>query len=137
MTLDFDRMPSLVQPRFKGGQGEAETRIFQDDMGKILRLTLQPGSSIGLHTHEDSCEIMYFLSGTGVCLDDGADTADFRRLLEELRYREAMRRVAKTCCVWLGGAAFVLAVIAGYAEMTDACVATGAIALGLTTYGIL
>ena len=52
-------------------------------------------------------------------------------------YREAMRRVAKTCCVWLGGAAFVLAVIAGYAEMADACVATGAIALGLTTYGIL
>ena len=51
MTLDFDRMPSLVQPRFKGGQGEAETRIFQDGMGKILRLTLQPGSSIGLHTH--------------------------------------------------------------------------------------
>ena len=44
------------------------------------------------------------------------------RLLEELRYREAMRRVAKTCCVWLGGAAFVLAVIAGYAEMADACV---------------
>lgn len=42
-------------------------------MGKILRLTLQPGSSIGLHTHEDSCEIMYFLSGTGVCLDDGAE----------------------------------------------------------------
>ena len=73
MTLDFDRMPSLVQPRFKGGQGEAETRIFQDGMGKILRLTLQPGSSIGLHTHEDSCEIMYFLSGTGVCLDDGAE----------------------------------------------------------------
>lgn len=60
MTLDFDRMPSLVQPRFKGGQGEAETRIFQDGMGKILRLTLEPGSSIGLHTHTDSCEVMYF-----------------------------------------------------------------------------
>ena len=42
-------------------------------MGKILRLTLQPGSSIGLHIHEVSCEIMYFLSGTGVCLDDGAE----------------------------------------------------------------
>ena len=54
-----------------------------------------------------------------------------------VRYREAMRRVAKTCCVWLGGAAFVLAVIAGYAEMADACVAPGAIALGMTTYGIL
>ena len=75
MTLDFDRMPSLVQPRFKGGQGEAETRIFQDGMGKILRLTLGPGSSIGLHTHTDSCEGMYFLSGTGVCLDDGVEAA--------------------------------------------------------------
>ena len=60
-----------------------------------------------------------------------------RERQEQLRYREAMRRVVKTCCVWLGGAAFVLAVIAGYAEMADACVATGAIALGLTTYGIL
>ena len=69
-------------------------------------------------------------------LDDLLDPSQ-ERLLEELRYREAMRRVVKTCCVWLGGAAFVLAVIAGYARMTDACVVTGAIALGLTTYGIL
>ena len=60
-----------------------------------------------------------------------------RRIWEAYQTRKAMRRVVKTCCVWLGGAAFVLAVIAGYAEMTDACVATGAIALGLTTYGIL
>lgn len=34
MTLDFDRMPSLVQPRFKGGQGEAETRIFRTTWGR-------------------------------------------------------------------------------------------------------
>ena len=74
MTLDFDRMPSLVQPRFKGGQGEAETRIFQDDMGKILRLTLQPGSSIGLHTHEDSCEIIYCFSGSAKVIYDGEET---------------------------------------------------------------
>ena len=60
-----------------------------------------------------------------------------KRLLEELRYREAMRRVAKTCCVWLGGAAFVLAVIAGYAELTDAAVITGAISLGCTVFGTL
>ena len=56
---------------------------------------------------------------------------------EETRERQEMCIRDRTCCVWLGGAAFVLAVIAGYAEMTDACVATGAIALGLTTYGIL
>ena len=28
---------------------------------------------VQLAGHEDSCEIMYFLSGTGVCLDDGAE----------------------------------------------------------------
>lgn len=59
------------------------------------------------------------------------------RLHRAAERAEAMRRVAKCCCLWLGGAAFVFAVIAGYAEMTDACVATGAIALGLTTYGVL
>ena len=76
MTLDFDRMPSLVQPRFKGGQGEAETRIFQGRDGQDpTAATLEPGSSIGLHTHTDSCEVMYFLSGTGVCLDDGVEAA--------------------------------------------------------------
>lgn len=59
------------------------------------------------------------------------------RLFDEWQYHKALRRVAKICSLWVGGAAFVLAVIAGYAEMTDACVVTGAIALGLTTYGIL
>ena len=59
------------------------------------------------------------------------------RLFDEWQYRKTLRRVAKVCSLWVGGAAFVLAVIAGYAEMTDACVVTGAIALGLTTYGIL
>lgn len=59
------------------------------------------------------------------------------RLLEELRYREAMRRVAKTCCLWLGGAAFVFAVIAGYADMVNEAIVTGSIALGATAYGIL
>lgn len=73
MILHFDDMPSLVQPHFKGGDGEAETRIFSDEMGRILRLTLPVGSSIGPHTHTDSCEVMYFLSGTGLCIDDGVE----------------------------------------------------------------
>lgn len=59
------------------------------------------------------------------------------RLFDEWQYRKALRRVAKVCSLWVGGVAFAMAAIAGYAEMTDACVVTGAIALGLTTYGIL
>lgn len=73
MTLHFDDMPSLLQPHFKGGTGAAETRIFSDEMGRILRLTLPAGASIGLHTHTDSCEVMYFLSGSGICIDDGVE----------------------------------------------------------------
>ena len=53
------------------------------------------------------------------------------------RYREAMRRVAKCCCLWLGGAAFVFAVIAGYADMVNEAIVTGSIALGTTAYGVL
>ena len=60
-----------------------------------------------------------------------------KRLLEELRYREALRRVAKVCSLWVGGVAFAMAVIAGYAELTDAAVITGAIALGCTVFGAL
>ena len=60
-----------------------------------------------------------------------------RERQEELRYREAMRRVAKCCCLWLGGAAFVFAVIAGYADMVNEAIVTGSIALGTTAYGVL
>ena len=36
-----------------------------------MRGKLEPGSSIGLHTHEGSSETIYILSGTGKVLYDG------------------------------------------------------------------
>lgn len=59
------------------------------------------------------------------------------RLHRAAERAEAMRRVAKGCCLWLGGAAFVFAVIAGYADMLNEAIVTGSIALGTTAYGIL
>jgi hypothetical protein len=59
------------------------------------------------------------------------------RLHRAAERAEAMRRVAKCCCLWLGGAAFVFAVIAGYADMVNEAIVTGSIALGATAYGIL
>ena len=59
------------------------------------------------------------------------------RLFDEWQYRKALRRVAKVCSLWVGGVAFALAVIAGYAELTDAAVITGAISLGCTVFGAL
>ena len=42
--------------------------------GKLehAELTLEPGASIGLHTHQGNSEIIYILSGTGKVLYDGA-----------------------------------------------------------------
>ena len=75
MLLNFDQLPSTALTQFKGGEGVIEGRIHTDDMGKILRLTLPVGASIGLHTHDTSCEVVYILSGSGTCLDDGAEVA--------------------------------------------------------------
>ncbi len=56
---------------FKGGKGDTLMRKQEDAQGKILQLTLPVGSSIGQHVHEDSYEVMYILSGSGVCYDEG------------------------------------------------------------------
>jgi mannose-6-phosphate isomerase-like protein (cupin superfamily) len=71
MFLEFDRMEEKVVPHFKGGEGEAHICSHVDEMGKIVRCTLPVGSSIGVHTHETNCEVVYILSGSGTCLDDG------------------------------------------------------------------
>ena len=56
MMLEFDKLDVQVVPHFKGGQGEAHVRTaVQDDMGRILLLTLPVGSSIGRHTHQGIC----------------------------------------------------------------------------------
>ena len=59
------------------------------------------------------------------------------RLVDEWQYRKTLRRLAKVCSLWVGGVAFAMAVIAGYAELTDAAVITGAISLGCTVFGAL
>ena len=73
MFLNFDEMAPAVLEHFKGGDGTLEGRIHTDEMGKILRLTLPAGASIGVHTHDTSCEVVYILAGQGVCLDDGTE----------------------------------------------------------------
>ena len=59
------------------------------------------------------------------------------RLWDELQYRKTMLRVVKRLCLWIGGAAAALAVLACGAEMINEAVVTGAIALGTTLFGLL
>ena len=78
MLIRFDELEPSVVSHMKGGEGEARLQLVQDVDNKIMRSVLAPGASIGLHTHETSSEVMYFLSGTGKVLYDGG-SGDLRR----------------------------------------------------------
>ena len=71
MILDLMEIPEKAMPNFKGGEGMAWVRMFNDDLNRILMLRIQPGCSIGLHTHETNSEIMHILSGTARVVMDG------------------------------------------------------------------
>ncbi len=71
MLIDFSNIEEQVIPGFLGGEGTFRPRMRVDELGKIMRAVLEPGSSIGLHTHETSSEIIYILKGTGKVLYDG------------------------------------------------------------------
>ncbi len=73
MILDFDAMKTESLPHFKGGEGALIAEMFADGRNRILRGRLVPGATIGLHTHTGSSEIIYFLSGCGSVLYDGAE----------------------------------------------------------------
>ena len=64
MKVEFGAMEETAIPGFKGGEGVTHARMFADGCNRIMRGRLEPGCSIGLHTHEGSSEIVYVLSGT-------------------------------------------------------------------------
>ena len=71
MLLNFDKIEEKVIPHMRGGEGEMIVRMFVNEDTKIMYGRLTPGSTIGLHTHETSSEIIYILKGTGKVLYDG------------------------------------------------------------------
>jgi len=72
MLIPFDELPVTVIPHMRGGEKEVSATMQTDKLNRIMRGTLVPGASIGLHTHDDSSEIVYVLSGTGKMIYDGA-----------------------------------------------------------------
>ena len=71
MILNFDAMDLTLLEKFYGGEKAVQAKMHVDEHNKIMRSVLEPGASVGYHTHETSSEIMYFLSGTGKVLCDG------------------------------------------------------------------
>lgn len=71
--IKFDSVEEKRLASFKGGLGALCAKMLTDELNKILMGRLEPGSSIGLHTHEDSSEIMYFISGEGKVIHNGTE----------------------------------------------------------------
>lgn len=71
MILDFETMELSVMPAFKGGEKEYAAKMFYDGTNRIMNGRLIPGASIGLHTHNDGSEIMFFTRGRGHVVCDG------------------------------------------------------------------
>ena len=73
MIIDFKDLELNVAANFKGGEGEYVSRRFVDENNKIMLGTLEPGSSIGYHSHDTDSEVMYFLEGEATVLTDAGE----------------------------------------------------------------
>lgn len=74
MVIDFDSMEKTVLHEFKGGNKDTVAQMYTDSSGKIMKGRLEPGASIGMHTHENNSEMVYILSGTASFLyDEGTE----------------------------------------------------------------
>lgn len=61
---------------FKGGEKHLEAKIYFDGTNRILsEAKLIPGASIGMHTHDDSCEVIFILEGNGSIIEEGVKKA--------------------------------------------------------------
>lgn len=82
MILKFDEMELSHLPAFKGGEKEFAANMFFDGTNRIFKGRLVPGASIGVHTHDDSCEVIFILSGNGALYEKApvADCSDSHKL---------------------------------------------------------
>lgn len=65
MMISFANMEEKVIQGLRGGEGEARVKQYADKDNRILKITLAPGASIGMHTHETDSETLLILSGQG------------------------------------------------------------------------
>lgn len=73
MIINFDNTEEKVAEAFKGGKGRLIMRTADDGKVKIMREILPAGSSIGEHTHEGNCEVMYIIKGEITYVCDGKE----------------------------------------------------------------
>ena len=74
MNIDFAQMQETANERFKDGVGTTYIKAYADPRARILQGRLTPGSTIGMHVHDGTCEVIYVLSGKGrMLLKEGGE----------------------------------------------------------------
>ena len=71
MLIDFSKIEEVTVKNFKDGEKEVNVRTFSDDTNRIMKIKMIPGASIGMHTHETNCEVIYVIEGEGTMLYEG------------------------------------------------------------------
>ncbi|MDD6237522.1 MAG: cupin domain-containing protein [Clostridiales bacterium] len=77
MIIDFKKIKSETIKQMRGGEKEVTANMFVDNNNRIMYGKLEPGASIGMHTHETGSEILYILQGNGKMIyDDTVETLE-------------------------------------------------------------
>lgn len=71
MIIDFEKIAEQQLPNFKGGEKSYNKRGFEDELNRIMLGRLEPGASIGMHTHESDSEVIFIKSGKATVCCDG------------------------------------------------------------------
>ena len=65
-----------VREKARGGEGQLEFQHFLEKeqlaphSRLLCKIVMEPGNSMGMHTHEDEGEFFYFLSGAAKVIED-------------------------------------------------------------------
>ena len=73
MIFNFEEMKDTVIPNFYGGEKQISAKMHVDENLKLMKGTLAPGASIGIHTHENNSEVVFALSGEVIVTMDGEE----------------------------------------------------------------
>ena len=78
MVNHRNEMRTEVKEKMRGGEGAAHFYHLVDcekekNVRMMAEITLQPGHSIGSHTHDSEAEYYFIHSGSGIVNDNGVD----------------------------------------------------------------
>ena len=73
-----NEMKTEIKEKLRSGNGQVHFTYLVDcskekNVTLLSELTLQPGSSIGYHSHDTNVEYYLILSGSGIVNDNGID----------------------------------------------------------------